>query len=201
MSIFQPKIHSLTKELINVQLMKRLGRIKYVLKVLNFRWVFTHFAFSSEKTRMKGILLQIRQTGSTELSDSDLENIDAIERKLGILSKKIIEVIVKKDKTNLTFILTLNKLHRAASCLRAKVRINELTRDHSWRPGSSTFWKVSFLFSSHISQFPIVSMDQIDKFYVKLFISFKYNQRKSHDYKTNRIKNRKIHNFLKIIYV
>ena len=37
MSIFQPKIHSLTKELINVQLMKRLGRIKYVLKVLNFR--------------------------------------------------------------------------------------------------------------------------------------------------------------------
>ena len=29
---------------------------------------------------MKGILLQIRQTGSTELSDSDLENIDAIEK-------------------------------------------------------------------------------------------------------------------------
>ena len=49
---------------------------------------------------MKGILLRIRQTGSTELSDSDLENIDAIERKLGILSKKIIEVIVLKDKIN-----------------------------------------------------------------------------------------------------
>lgn len=50
---------------------------------------------------MKGILLRIRQTGSTELLDSDLENIDAIERKLGILSKKIIEVkIVLKDKIN-----------------------------------------------------------------------------------------------------
>ena len=44
-------------------------------------------------------------------------------------------------------------------------------------------------------------MDQIDKFYVKLFISFKYNQRNSHDYKTNRMKNTKIQYFLKIIYV
>ena len=50
---------------------------------------------------MKGILLRIRQPGSTELLDSDLENIDAIERKLGILSKKIIEVkIVLNDKIN-----------------------------------------------------------------------------------------------------
>lgn len=92
----QPKIHSLSKELINVQLMKRLGRIKYVLKVLNFRWVFTRIAFSSEKTRMKGILLEIRRTGSTELSDLDLENIDMIEKKLRILSKKTIEVITLK---------------------------------------------------------------------------------------------------------
>ena len=43
---------------------------------------------------MKRILLEIRQTGSTELSDLDLENIDVIEKKLGILSKKIIEVKV-----------------------------------------------------------------------------------------------------------
>ena len=43
---------------------------------------------------MKGISLEIRQTGSTELSDLDLENIDVIEKKLRILSKKIIEVIV-----------------------------------------------------------------------------------------------------------
>ena len=74
--------------------MKRLGKIKYVWKVLNFREVLTRIAFSSEKTRMKRILLEIRQTGSTELSDLDLENIDVIEKKLGILSKKIIEVKV-----------------------------------------------------------------------------------------------------------
>ena len=45
---------------------------------------------------MKGILLEIRQTGSTELSDLDLENIDMIEKKLRILSTKIIEVITLK---------------------------------------------------------------------------------------------------------
>lgn len=45
---------------------------------------------------MKGILLEIRRTGSTELSDLDLENIDMIEKKLRILSKKIIEVITLK---------------------------------------------------------------------------------------------------------
>ena len=89
----QPKIHSLTKELINVQLMKRLARIKYVLKVSQFSLnVGARHAFSSEKTRMKGILLEIRQTGSTELLD--LENIDAIENKLRILPKKINEVII-----------------------------------------------------------------------------------------------------------
>lgn len=47
---------------------------------------------------MKAILLEIRQTGSTELSDLDLENIDVIQRKLAILSKKIIEVIVLMTK-------------------------------------------------------------------------------------------------------
>ena len=47
---------------------------------------------------MKAILLEIRQTGSTELSDLDLENIDVIQRKLAILSKKIIEVIVLIEK-------------------------------------------------------------------------------------------------------
>ena len=45
---------------------------------------------------MKGILLEIRRTGSTELSDLDLENIDMIEKKLRILSKKTIEVITLK---------------------------------------------------------------------------------------------------------
>ena len=101
----QPKIHSLTKELINVQLMKRLARIKYVLKVSQFSLnVGARHAFSSEKTRMKGILLEIRQTGSTELSDLDLENIDAIENKLRILPKKINEVI--KLKTKLLLLLS-----------------------------------------------------------------------------------------------
>ena len=46
---------------------------------------------------MKGILLEIRRTGSTELSDLGLENIDMIEKKLRILSKKIIEVNYIKD--------------------------------------------------------------------------------------------------------
>ena len=83
--------------------MKRLARIKYVLKVSQFSLnVGARHAFSSEKTRMKGILLEIRQTGSTELSDLDLENIDAIENKLRILPKKINEVI-KKLKTKLLF--------------------------------------------------------------------------------------------------
>ena len=55
---------------------------------------------------MKGILLEIRQTGSTELSDLDLENIDVIEKKLRILSKKIIEVITLETwkKKHLSFV-------------------------------------------------------------------------------------------------
>ena len=53
---------------------------------------------------MKGILLEIRQTGSTELSDLDLENIDAIENKLRILPKKINEVIKLKTKLLLLYI-------------------------------------------------------------------------------------------------